>query len=86
MRNLVTVYLMVIAFLIGMVSEKILHGAERDAVIARYERALADWRAVQIRSEKAAAEERNRRATAQVPGAPAAPAAGEGAVLPPLDR
>ncbi len=84
MRTLVTVYLMVVAFLFGMVSEKILHGAERDAVIARYERALAAWRATQIRAEKAVAEEQSRRSAprAEAPWAPP----GADAVLPPLDR
>ncbi len=85
MRTLVTVYLMVLAFLIGMVSEKILHGAQRDAVIARYERALADWRAMQLRSEQAAAEERSRRAASPASRVPLPGPDGD-AVLPPLDR
>lgn len=63
MRAMMTLYLMIVAFLLGMVSEKMLNSARRDEVIGRYERALADWRAMQMRSEaatKAAVEERRR--------------------------
>ncbi|HWP35536.1 MAG TPA: hypothetical protein VNM66_08065 [Thermodesulfobacteriota bacterium] len=54
MRVVVVVYLMVLAFLLGMMSEKVIAGARRDEIARRYERALAEWRAMQIRAEQAA--------------------------------
>lgn len=65
MRVALTLFLMLVAFLLGMVSEKMLDSRRRDEVIGRYERALADWHAMRIRSEaagRAAIEERRRTA------------------------
>ncbi|HWP34421.1 MAG TPA: hypothetical protein VNM66_02390 [Thermodesulfobacteriota bacterium] len=54
MRLVITAYLVAVAFLAGMLNERVLHGAQRDAVVKRYERALADWKAMQIRMEQEA--------------------------------
>jgi hypothetical protein len=82
MRVAATGFLVVVAFLCGMIAEKVRFGARRDAVMSRYEQALADWRAAQMRGERAAAAARRR---GEAPHSPLdAPL--EGSVLPPLDR
>jgi hypothetical protein len=85
-RVIVAAYLAVVAFLLGMATEKVRFGARRDAVIARYERALADWRAQQVRAERAAAAGKEPRGTR--PGPLPSPLAEpiEGTVPPPSDR
>jgi hypothetical protein len=89
-RVIVAAYLAVVAFLLGMVTEKVRFGARRDAVIARYERALADWRAQQVRAERAAAA--GTQAHRERSGRPADPLAAplaaplERSVPPPPDR
>ncbi|HEX7124531.1 MAG TPA: hypothetical protein VF406_01995 [Thermodesulfobacteriota bacterium] len=81
MRLAATAFLVVVAFLCGMIAEKVRFGARRDAVMSRYERALADWRAAQMRAERAAAARRRGE-----PLPPSLDAPLDGPVLPPLDR
>ncbi len=84
MRVAAAAFALVVAFLLGMIAEKVRFGAHRDEVMSRYERALADWRAAQVRGERAAAE-----AAARRRGEPMPPPLGtplEGSVLPPQDR
>jgi hypothetical protein len=51
-RVLAVLYLMLVAFLLGMVVEKMRFGARRDAVMSRYEQSLRQWRALQMRTER----------------------------------
>lgn len=83
-RFAITGFLVIVAFLCGMIAEKVRFGARRDAVMSRYERALADWRAAQVRGERAAAEAASRRRGEPMPPPFATPL--EGSVLPPQDR
>jgi hypothetical protein len=85
-RVIVAAYLAIVAFLLGMLTEKVRFGARRDAVIARYERALADWRAQQVRAERAAAAGKEPHSRRQ--GPPPNPLAEprDGAALPPQGR
>lgn len=80
-RLMVVGYLVVVAFLLGMLTEKVRFGVRRETVMRRYEQALAEWRAMQVRSEKAAAAAIDARRR----GGPGLPPL-EGSVLPPLDR
>lgn len=84
MRLAATAFLVVVAFLCGMIAEKVRFGARRDAVMSRYERALAEWRAAQMRAEQAAAAASARRRGEPLPPRLDAPL--DGSVLPPLDR
>lgn len=83
-RVAATGFLVVVAFLLGMIAEKVRFSARRDAVMSRYEQALAEWRAAQVRGERATAEAATRRRGAPVAPPPAGPI--EDSVLPPLDR
>jgi hypothetical protein len=80
-RSLFVAYFVIVAFLLGMLTEKVRFSVRRDAVMRRYEQALAEWRAVQLRSEKAAAATIDARRR----GAPGLPPL-EGHVLPAQDR
>lgn len=83
-RVAATGFLLVVAFLLGMIAEKVRFSARRDEVMSRYERALAEWRAAQVRAERAVAETAARRRGAPAPPPLSGPI--DGPVLPPLDR
>jgi hypothetical protein len=68
MRIAVTVYLMVVSFLLGMLNDKILYDSRRNAVLARYERALTEWKGIQMQLERGTAETGVRRAHALASG------------------